>query len=85
MLRPYVQTDARGWFSVDIPGKDSQSYASSPCQEADHLLVPVIAFYLILVYLSTYTVGETGLEPATSAMSKQCSNQLSYPPEGFVL
>ena len=25
-------------------------------------------------------VGETGLEPATSAMSKQCSNQLSYPP-----
>ena len=30
-------------------------------------------------------VGETGLEPATSAMSKQCSNQLSYPPEGLVL
>ena len=27
------------------------------------------------------SVGETGLEPATSAMSKQCSNQLSYPPE----
>jgi hypothetical protein len=27
------------------------------------------------------TVGETGLEPATSAMSKQCSNQLSYPPK----
>ena len=30
-------------------------------------------------------VGETGLEPATSAMSKQCSNQLSYPPEGLTL
>jgi hypothetical protein len=25
-------------------------------------------------------VGGTGLEPATSAMSTQCSNQLSYPP-----
>jgi hypothetical protein len=28
-----------------------------------------------------FCVGETGLEPATSAMSTQCSNQLSYPPE----
>ena len=27
-----------------------------------------------------WPMGETGLEPATSAMSKQCSNQLSYPP-----
>ena len=27
-----------------------------------------------------FRVGETGLEPATSAMSTQCSNQLSYPP-----
>jgi hypothetical protein len=26
-------------------------------------------------------VGGIGLEPTTSAMSKQCSNQLSYPPE----
>jgi hypothetical protein len=26
------------------------------------------------------TVGGIGLEPTTSAMSKQCSNQLSYPP-----
>jgi len=26
-------------------------------------------------------VGETGLEPATFAMSTRCSNQLSYPPE----
>src|SRR5258706_15837326 len=32
-----------------------------------------------------FCVGETGLEPATSAMSKQCSNQLSYPPEGLTL
>lgn len=30
-------------------------------------------------------VGEIGLEPTTSAMSKQCSNQLSYPPEGLTL
>ena len=30
-------------------------------------------------------MGETGLEPATFAMSTRCSNQLSYPPEGFVL
>jgi hypothetical protein len=29
---------------------------------------------------ASLSVGETGLEPATSAMSKQCSNQLSYPP-----
>jgi hypothetical protein len=27
-----------------------------------------------------FPVGETGLEPATFAMSTQCSNQLSYPP-----
>ena len=26
------------------------------------------------------SVGGIGLEPTTSAMSKQCSNQLSYPP-----
>ena len=26
-------------------------------------------------------VGGIGLEPTTSAMSTQCSNQLSYPPE----
>ena len=26
-------------------------------------------------------MGGIGLEPTTSAMSKQCSNQLSYPPE----
>ncbi len=32
-----------------------------------------------------FLVGETGLEPATSAMSKQCSNQLSYPPERATL
>ena len=30
-------------------------------------------------------MGEIGLEPTTSAMSKQCSNQLSYPPEGLTL
>ena len=27
------------------------------------------------------SVGGIGLEPTTSAMSKQCSNQLSYPPD----
>ena len=27
-------------------------------------------------------MGGIGLEPTTSAMSKQCSNQLSYPPNG---
>ena len=26
-------------------------------------------------------MGETGLEPATFAMSTRCSNQLSYPPK----
>ena len=30
-------------------------------------------------------MGGIGLEPTTSAMSKQCSNQLSYPPEGLTL
>src|SRR5512141_2288278 len=30
--------------------------------------------------MGPFVVGETGLEPATSAMSTQCSNQLSYPP-----
>ena len=35
----------------------------------------------LLVCLFTNSVGETGLEPATFAMSTRCSNQLSYPPE----
>lgn len=29
-------------------------------------------------------MGPTGFEPVTSAMSKQCSNQLSYVPVQFV-
>ena len=33
----------------------------------------------------TDLVGGIGLEPTTSAMSTQCSNQLSYPPEGLTL
>jgi hypothetical protein len=28
-----------------------------------------------------FSVGGIGLEPTTFAMSTQCSNQLSYPPE----
>ena len=75
---PHVQPYAHEWFSVIFPGRDSQSPISSPCQGLDHLLVSVIAFSLICV-------GEIGLEPTTSAMSKQCSNQLSYPPEGLTL
>ena len=78
MPRPYVLSHAREWFSVIFPGRDSQSSISSPCQGLDHVLVSVIAFSLICV-------GEIGLEPTTSAMSKQCSNQLSYPPEGLSL
>ena len=35
--------------------------------------------------VESFLVGETGLEPATSAMSKQCSNQLSYPPVRQIL
>ena len=31
--------------------------------------------------LGLLLVGGIGLEPTTSAMSKQCSNQLSYPPQ----
>ncbi len=30
-------------------------------------------------------MGGRGLEPPASAMSTQCSNQLSYPPEAFEL
>jgi hypothetical protein len=28
-------------------------------------------------------VGRTGLEPVTPALSRRCSNQLSYMPNGF--
>src|SRR5687768_16586850 len=56
----------------------SQSGTRSLCQENFHLLVSVNTFRY-------FSVGGIGLEPTTSAMSTQCSNQLSYPPEGLPL
>ncbi len=32
MIHPYVRGHARGWFSVDIPGKGSQPVTFSLCQ-----------------------------------------------------
>src|SRR5687768_5690389 len=41
--------------------------------------------HFLLIANSYQPVGGIGLEPTTSAMSTQCSNQLSYPPEGLPL
>ena len=59
-----------------LPVRDVTTYSSRSMR-----------FYLFTSYWSLITdqVGEIGLEPTTSAMSKQCSNQLSYPPERLTL
>ena len=44
----------------------------SPCLERTWCTLPGLRFI---------AVGGIGLEPTTFAMSTQCSNQLSYPPE----
>ncbi len=79
-LRLCVLHPARGWFSALPAGEDSQSTVCSPCRPARRVLVPVKAF-LYSWSLTGDPVGGIGLEPTTSAMSKQCSNQLSYPPD----
>jgi hypothetical protein len=53
-------------------GRDSQSTIPSPCRLQGPVTRPGLGVSIC--------VGGIGLEPTTSAMSKQCSNQLSYPP-----
>ena len=67
---------------MTVSGSASQSLGASPCQivvtyssRSTRLLIT--EHWLLITDL----VGETGLEPATFAMSTRCSNQLSYPPE----
>ena len=75
------QIYARGGFSVgrcwrrlSIFDLRSLSVPGPPTRPGQRLIdyTPVTTGWL---------VGETGLEPATFAMSTRCSNQLSYPPE----
>lgn len=68
---------------MTVSGSASQSLGASPCQTVVTYSSRSLRFVFtcVPVYLCTYTVGETGIEPATSSMSTMCSNQLSYPPE----
>jgi hypothetical protein len=67
------QISARGWFSSALAGAGSQPSTMLSLSASRPITRPGRCVLLL-------QVGETGLEPATSAMSTQCSNQLSYPP-----
>jgi hypothetical protein len=74
LIADRFQISARGGFSTEFAGAGSQPAAMLSLSAHLPITRPGRCVYSI-------QVGETGLEPATSAMSTQCSNQLSYPPD----
>ncbi len=57
---------------------DDVQYFFDFCQKSNEDRLDAIYLYS---FLSIYSTGLTGLEPATSAVTGRCSNQLNYSPK----